>query len=216
VNQLIKGSVGKAPIYALLVIGIMILVACSKKPEGPLEEAASGVIDKAQSAQESAPPVVAVEPVAGQKPVPAASQAMPEYDSVVPAVVAPTSTENNNEGVTVEAKAPAVILLPVPESNQSELFVEHDASDAISEELFLEIINPSDEVAFVVTATFVITARTLLDAAVSVNDDLVDVNEKGILESVITLVEGPNLVEVVASVSGGEEKSAVLTIFYLP
>jgi hypothetical protein len=141
---------------------------------------------------------------------------MPEYDSVVPAVVAPPSTENNNEGVTVEAKAPAVILLPVPESNQSELFVEHDASDAISEELFLEIINPSDEVAFVVTATFVITARTLLDAAVSVNDDLVDVNEDGILESVITLVEGPNLVEVVASVSGGEEKSAVLTIFYLP
>lgn len=209
-NQLIKGSVGKSPIYALLVIGIMILVACSSKPEEPLEEAAPGVIDKAQSAQESAPPVVAVEPVAGQEPVPAASQAMPEYDSVVPAVVAPPSTENNNEGVTVEAKAPAVILLPVPESNQSELFVEHDASDAISEELFLEIINPSDEVAFV------ITARTLLDAAVSVNDDLVDVNEEGILESVITLVEGPNLVEVVASVSGGEEKSAVLTIFYLP
>ena len=200
-NQLIKASVGKVPIYALLIIGIVILVGCSSKPEETPTEAAPAAIEKAQPVQE---------------PVPAVSQAMPEYDPAVPAVVAPPSFESNNDGVTVEAEAPEVILVPVLESNQSELFAEHDAAAAISEELFLEIINPSDKVAFVETATFMITARTLLDAAVSVNDDLVDVNEEGILESVITLVEGHNLIEVVASVSSGEEKSTVLTIFYLP
>ena len=216
-NQLIKESVGKVPIYALLIIiGIVILVGCSSKPEETPAEAAPAAIEKAQPVQESAPPVVAVESVATQEPVPAVSQAMPEYDPAVPAVVAPPSFESNNDGVTVEAEAPEALLVPVLESNQSELFVEHDAADAISEELFLEIINPSDKVAFVETATFVITARTLLGAAVSVNDDLVDVNEEGILESVITLVEGLNLVEVGASVSSVEEKSEVLTIFYLP
>ncbi|MCH8309741.1 MAG: hypothetical protein IIB17_04505 [Chloroflexi bacterium] len=215
-NQLIKRSVGKAQFCALFIIGVIILAGCSSKPEVPPAEAAPEVIEKPQSIQEPAPPVVAVESVAAQEPVPAASKPMPEYDSSVPAVVAPPSNDSSNEGVVVEANAPEVLLEPVLESDQSELFVEHDAIDAISEELFLEIISPTEEVAFVESPTFVIMARTLIDAAVSVNDDLVDVNEEGVLEWVVNLVEGPNLVEVVASVSGGEEKSAVLTIFYLP
>ena len=50
----------------------------------------------------------------------------------------------------------------------------------------------------------------------SVNDDLVDLNEEGMLEVLVDLEEGPNIIEVVVSVGTGEEMSAVLTIFYLP
>ena len=84
------------------------------------------------------------------------------------------------------------------------------------EDLFLEIIAPDEDVVFVGDPTFLISARTRLDAAVSVNDDLVDLNEDGLLEALVDLEEGPNIIEVVASVDTGEELSAVLTIFYLP
>ena len=84
------------------------------------------------------------------------------------------------------------------------------------EDLFLEIIAPEADVAFVGDPTFLVSARSRLDAAVSVNDDLVELNEEGLLETLVDLEEGPNIIEVVASIDTGEEVSAVLTIFYLP
>ncbi|MCH8064148.1 MAG: DUF4382 domain-containing protein [Chloroflexi bacterium] len=93
--------------------------------------------------------------------------------------------------------------------------VEEPVDDEI-EDLFLEIIAPEEDVVFVGDPTFLVSARTRLDAAVSVNDDLVDLNEEGMLEVLVDLEEGPNIIEVVVSVGTGEEVSAVLTIFYLP
>ena len=93
--------------------------------------------------------------------------------------------------------------------------VDEPIDDAI-EDLFLEIITPEDGVAFVSDPTYLVSARTRLDAAVSVNDDLVDLNEEGLLEALVELEEGDNTIEVVASIDTGEEVSAVLIIFYLP
>jgi hypothetical protein len=51
---------------------------------------------------------------------------------------------------------------------------------------------------------------------VSVNDDLVGVDESGRFKSVVELEEGPNVIEVVASLADGQEESKVLTVFYVP
>ena len=106
-----------------------------------------------------------------------------------------------NERVEVPAEAPTTVENPI---------------DDPTEDLFLEIITPEEDVSFVGDPIFMVSARTRLDAAVSVNDDLVDLNEEGLLEALVVLEEGPNIIEVVASVDTGEEVSAVLTIFYLP
>ncbi|MCH7746042.1 MAG: hypothetical protein IIC84_08220, partial [Chloroflexi bacterium] len=55
-----------------------------------------------------------------------------------------------------------------------------------------------------------------VDAVVSINDDLVDVDEAGFFKALVKLEEGPNIIEVVASVAGGEEEFVILTVFYLP
>ena len=70
---------------------------------------------------------------------------------------------------------------------------------------------------FVDSPTVSVSGLTLIDAAVSVNDDLVEVDAEGRFEAVASLEEGPNLIEVVvSSTATGEEKSAILMVFYLP
>ncbi|MCH8109326.1 MAG: DUF4382 domain-containing protein, partial [Chloroflexi bacterium] len=103
---------------------------------------------------------------------------------------------------------------------------EHDADDeddesqtspvAIEEHFFLEIVSPEGDTIFVESPTTVISGLTRVDAVVSVNDDLVDVDEAGFFKALVKLEEGPNIIEVVASVAGGEEEFVILTVFYLP
>lgn len=50
----------------------------------------------------------------------------------------------------------------------------------------------------------------------TVNDDVVEPDENGIFSHTITLEAGVNIVEVVGSVSSGEQKSYVITAVYLP
>ena len=87
---------------------------------------------------------------------------------------------------------------------------------AIEEHFFLEIVSPEGDTIFVESPTTVISGLTSVDAVVSVNDDLVDVNESGQFEALVELEEGPNIIEIVASVAGGEEEFVILTVFYLP
>ena len=74
-----------------------------------------------------------------------------------------------------------------------------------------------EEISFVSTDTVDVVGRTRVDAAVSVQDTFVEVDEDGRFELTVELVEGPNIIEVVASVgTGEEEKSAVLIVSYEP
>ena len=223
VNQLIKGSMRKAPMCALLMVGVAFLLGCGSEPAEPLIEAgpapAAGAVNAPEL--ETANQPGSSEPADSQAmPEYTSSQTMPAYDSSMPAVAPSASIESGSEADSGDSTTGESLVEPaaplVETSGQSDLFVERDAIDALSEDLFLEIISPTEEVVFVESATFLLTARTVIDAAVSVNDDLVEVNEEGILEAELTLEEGPNLVEVVASTAGGDELSAVLTIFYLP
>ena len=57
---------------------------------------------------------------------------------------------------------------------------------------------------------------TSVDAVVSINGELVTLDDSGNFSIVITLEEGPNLIEAIASDLDGNVKSAVFTVIYLP
>lgn len=81
--------------------------------------------------------------------------------------------------------------------------------------LFLEVTEPLDE--SVVTASPVgVSGTTIPDAVVSVNGEIVEVDEHGKFTTMVTLEEGPNIIEVVASDLEGNEVSKSLVIFYIP
>jgi len=79
---------------------------------------------------------------------------------------------------------------------------------------FLDVQGFENGEAYVTTNTFVVTGRTSIDALVTVNDEFADVEIDGTFSSAVALDEGPNVVEVVASTSGGAESSLVLLIIY--
>ena len=81
---------------------------------------------------------------------------------------------------------------------------------------FLDILEPVDGEAFVTTDTFDVVGRTSVDALVTVNDTFVDVAVDGTFTLTVTLDEGPNVVEVTASTTTGDESSIVLVIIYGP
>ena len=89
-------------------------------------------------------------------------------------------------------------------------------SDPLGEDFFLVVVSPEEDTSFVELPMTLISGLTRVDAVVSVNDDLVDVDEFGSFEALVELEEGPNIIEIVASVAGGEEEFVILTVFYLP
>ena len=80
----------------------------------------------------------------------------------------------------------------------------------------MHIAEPETEDVIVTSDTFEVVGRTSVDALVSVNDAFPDVDVEGVFRSTVTLDEGPNVVEVVASTSAGDEASIVLLIIYEP
>ena len=88
--------------------------------------------------------------------------------------------------------------------------------DAFGEALFLDVLAPvpaaGEEIAYVDGAEVVIVGRSRIDATVTVGDDFAELDEDGRFEVRVTLDAGVNLIEVVASVSTGEEVSTFVLV----
>jgi ABC-type transport system substrate-binding protein len=78
----------------------------------------------------------------------------------------------------------------------------------------LTITEPRDETT-VYVANLVVKGQTEADAVVSVNDAVVDVDAEGKFSTTVTLEEGPNPIEVLASDFEGNEGSVTLTVIYV-
>lgn len=180
-----------------LGITLVFLAACGQQQAEP------------PAAPQQAPSISQAAPAPAQEPAQApaaASDTAPESQEPIQAPVTAMNTpsetqESIQEPTTAPAEKPSVDV---------------DQIDAFDDSFFLEILSPEEDPAFVEEPAFVVLGRTRVDAAVSVNDQLVDVDADGILEAVVDLEEGPNVIEVVASTGAGAEESAVLTVFYLP
>ncbi len=64
--------------------------------------------------------------------------------------------------------------------------------------------------------TYTIIGRSRIDAFVTINDEIVDVDENGRFTLEVQLEEGINIFEVVSSVSDSESLDEVLTVIYAP
>ncbi len=77
----------------------------------------------------------------------------------------------------------------------------------------LTVTEPQDE-STVNAADIVVKGQTNSDAVVSVNGVTIEVQADGKFSTTLTLEEGPNLIEVMASDFEGNEGSVVLTVIY--
>ncbi len=79
----------------------------------------------------------------------------------------------------------------------------------------LQVLSPQDG-AVVNTAQVTVSGMATPGAVVTVNDDILIVGADGQFQDTVTLSEGLNLIEVVASNTSGSEASVELTIGYEP
>lgn len=81
--------------------------------------------------------------------------------------------------------------------------------------LSLRVDSPADE-AIVSTNSLSVSGVTAPGAVVSVNGKLANVNQTGAFQYTLALVEGPNVIEIVASDANGSEMSSILSVDYEP
>jgi len=86
----------------------------------------------------------------------------------------------------------------------------------LSGALFLQLESPEGTEVVVTVSKLTVVGRTRVDAAVSVNDNLVEPDLEGRFRQVVDLEVGANVIEIVVSNASGEQKGLVLTVIYLP
>jgi|GEM_PF-5593448 hypothetical protein len=84
-----------------------------------------------------------------------------------------------------------------------------------SADLYLNVTSPADQS---VSDSLVVdvTGKTLSTAIVSVNGKMASVDATGAFAATVSLENGPNFIEVVASTVGGAEISEILSVIYIP
>ena len=138
--------------------------------------------------------------------------------TLVFAACAPTS---NPEAVSVvavdETKTPAMPM-PVEEATQVSVVEEPSAVPpvlVVSGELSIQVISPLDE-EILNTPEVDVTGTAPDGTVISVNEELVLVGGDGSFKLTLSLEEGPNLIEIVASDINGSEVTQLLTVMYEP
>lgn len=83
-------------------------------------------------------------------------------------------------------------------------------------DLFLQLVEPAETEVFTDADSLTVVGRTRVDALVTIDDTMVEPNIDGEFSLDVPLEEGPNIIEVVASVASGEQMDLVLVVIYLP
>ena len=122
----------------------------------------------------------------------------------------PTATPTSPPAPTATATSPPPTPTSTPTPTPAATLTPGEG-----ERLFIAIIEPEDE-SVVGTETVAVRGTTTADAVVSVNGAVVGVDAQGSFEAIVTLEEGPNLIEVVASDLTGAEESMDIVVVYIP
>jgi hypothetical protein len=80
----------------------------------------------------------------------------------------------------------------------------------------LHIAEPTESEVVTEDPSLLVWGRTRVDAALSINDDFVPVDADGTFALRMDLELGTNIMEVIASIASGEERSEVLAVIYAP
>ena len=131
--------------------------------------------------------------------------------------------EGGGEDATPEPTASAPQATLVPANTRSPNPTEPPATEtpsptpvATEGELFLQLVNPPETEVFTDSGTLTVVGRTRVDAVVTINDTIVEPDIDGEFSLDVRLEEGPNIIEVVASVASGEQLDLVIVAIYLP
>ncbi len=122
-----------------------------------------------------------------------------------PPTTVPTSSTATANGSSV------IPVSPTPQAVPPTAISAPDTSGT----LWLQVISPQDE-AVVNTPQVDIIGSAPAGAVVSVNDDILLVGDDQQFKTTVSLDEGPNLLEIIASGDNGNEISLLLTITYEP
>ncbi len=126
-------------------------------------------------------------------------------------------------GTTTPANAPAVApTVEVPQPTLASSATPAPATATTSavtvlpaSAVSLQVLSPQDG-AIVNTQQVTVTGTASPGAVVSVNDDILVVGPDGQFHDTVTLDEGPNVIEIVASNTSGSETSLELAVTYEP
>lgn len=119
-----------------------------------------------------------------------------------PAEITPTPTPTPEP---TPAPAPTSIPAPTPEPTPT----------PTPAGFFLKVTEPKDE-SIVTTSTIHVSGMTTVDAVLSINGEIGEIDEHGNFSTVVTLDEGPNYIEVIASDLEENQEVVTLLIIYLP
>jgi len=116
-------------------------------------------------------------------------------------------------------EATTTTTTPTPTPTQTPTTTPVSSPTTTPANLFLTVTAPQNE-SVLSSANIEVSGITTAGAVVSVSVDgtlaIADVDASGDFETMITLLEGPNFIEVVASDQQGNEESSTLTVIYIP
>jgi len=112
--------------------------------------------------------------------------------------------------------APVAAATQVPAVEASATITPSPTQVATAGELFLQLVEPAEVEVFTDVGSMTVAGRTRVDAIVTINDTMVEPNIDGEFSLDMALEEGPNIIEVVASVASGEQMDLVLVAIYVP
>ena len=131
---------------------------------------------------------------------------------------APTpSPEAASVAVVDETKPPATPM-PVEEATQVSVVEEPSAvppAPVISGGLSIQVISPLDE-EILNTPEVVVIGTAPAGTVISINEEIILAGGDGSFRVTLSLEEGPNLIEIVASDINGSEVTQLLTVMYEP
>ena len=132
------------------------------------------------------------------------------------ATVAPVANTTGSDGTGSESAAGNGASID-PATGETSAIVEGDAAvEQATGALFLQMLSPTTDELFVTQSSYEFSGRTTVDALLSVNDSVLEVDEEGRFAFAMDLEEGPNVIEVVASNALGEQFDEVLLVIYEP
>jgi len=131
--------------------------------------------------------------------------------SPTPTAVPSSPTANSNNPTTIPATPRPQEVIPTTDIQATPTVVSANTSGS----LWLQVLSPQDE-AVVNTPQMDVIGSAPAGAVISVNDEILIVGDDGQFKTTVSLDEGPNLIEIIASDDNGNETSLILTIIYEP
>ena len=132
--------------------------------------------------------------------------------SPTPTAVPSSPTANSNNPTTIPATPRPQEVIPTTDIQQTPSLI---TAPEPSGTLWLQVLSPQDE-AVVNTPQVDVIGSAPAGAVISVNDEILIVGDDGQFKTTVSLDEGPNLIEIIASDDNGNETSFILTIIYEP